>query len=305
MIGANAGRLAPCRLVPLGRRRTRGGGIGLPAGRGRRRVGRMRCDPDGYILAEAGLDRVQPEFDGVPQAAGAMLIEFGPRLHSGYVYGSVVRGNAVPGRSDLDLLVVLRSPVTSADRVLGARVTRLLGERFPVLDGVGVAWTHVDQVLAPRERHGLQVFLRELSVCVCGEDLRPRLPPTRPGPQVAAGFHADTPVVLALARKELAGSTDPQVLRRACRVASRRMVQAAFAVLMARDGVWATVLEEQAAMVGAAFPEWGRAVRSAAEQGRLPVADPLVVGELLATLGRWVEESLEPLLAATPGGSTG
>lgn len=73
--------------------------------------------------------------------------------------------------------------------------------------------------------------------------------------------------------------------------ATRRMVQAGFAVAMARDGVWATVLEEQAAAVGAAFPEWATAARQAAEQGRRPVADPDTVVELLDTFGRWVEEA--------------
>jgi hypothetical protein len=261
----------------------------------------MRLDPDGYIIPEADLDKVQPEFHGVPQAAGGLLERFGSRLHSGYAYGSVVRGNAVPGRSDLDLVAVLRAPATRADRAMAVRVAAVLRERFPVLADVGVGCTHVDEVLSTEERYGLQVFLRELSVCVCGEDLRPRLPPTRPGPAVAAGFHRDTPAVLARARAALGSATDPQALGRACRVASRRMVQAAFAVVMARDGVWATVLEEQAAAVGTAFPQWAQAARRAAEQGRQQVADPHVVGELLATFGHWVEEALDPLLTGQQG----
>jgi hypothetical protein len=255
---------------------------------------RARLDPDGYIIPEADLDKVQPEYLGVPQAAGEMLLEgFGPRLHSGYVYGSVVRGNAVPRRSDLDLVAVLRGPPTGADRAAAVGVAAVMRERYPVLADVGVGLTHVDEVLAAEERYGGQVFLRELSVCICGKDLRPGLPRTRPGPAVAAGFHRDTPEVLARARAELGGASDPEVLRRACRVASRRMVQAAFAVVMARDGVWATVLEEQAAAVGEAFPEWAEAARRAAEQGRRPVADVRVVADLLETFGRWAEHALE------------
>lgn len=258
----------------------------------------MRLDPDGYIIPEADLDKVQPEYGGVPEAAAQVLVErLGSRLHSGYVYGSVVRGNAVPGRSDLDLLVVLLTPATAVDLAAVAGVAATLRERFPVLADVGVACTHLGEVLSAGERYGLQVFLRELSVCVCGEDLRPRLPRTRPGAAVAAGFHGDTPAALARARAVLGSATDPDARQRACRVASRRMVQAAFAVVMARDGVWATVLEEQAAIVGDAFPQWARAVRCAAEQGRQPHADANVVGELLATFGRWVEEALAPLLA--------
>jgi uncharacterized protein len=82
-------------------------------------------------------------------------------------------------------------------------------------------------------------------------------------------------------------------MRRVCRMASKKMVQVAFAVVMAREGVWATVLEEQAAAVGAAFPQWAEPARRAAEQGRRPVAEAGVVRELLGSFGRWAEDELD------------
>jgi hypothetical protein len=124
----------------------------------------------------------------------------------------------------------------------------------------------------------LQVLLRELAVCIWGQDLRPGLPPTKPSAAVAAGFHDDTHAVFALARETLGTSTDAEVIRGVCRIASRRMVQLAFAVVMAREGVWATVLEEQAAAVGAAFPRWAEAARRAAEQGGGPWPMPVSSG---------------------------
>jgi hypothetical protein len=105
------------------------------------------------------------------------------------------------------------------------------------LVSAGVGLTHLQEVRSPARRYGLQVFLRELAVCILGEDLRPGLPRTRPSAAVAAGFHADTHAVLARAREVLATSTDPEAVRRACRMASKRMVQVAFAVVMAREGV--------------------------------------------------------------------
>src|SRR5215207_10338035 len=67
-----------------------------------------RLDPEGYIRPEADLANVQPEYQGLPDAtAGLLAEEFGSRLHSAYLYGSVVRGNAVPGRSDIDVIAVL------------------------------------------------------------------------------------------------------------------------------------------------------------------------------------------------------
>jgi uncharacterized protein len=253
-----------------------------------------RLDPEGYIRPEADLANVQPEYQGLPDAAADLLAkEFGSQLHSAYLYGSVVRGNAVPGRSDLDLLVVLLAAPVDEDRVRAGRAERALVDRFPVLFSAGVGLTHLQEIRSPAQRYGLQVFLRELAVCIYGEDLRPGLPRTKPSAAVAAGFHDDTHAVLARARQTLGTSTDPEVIRRVCRMASKRMVQAAFAVVMAREGVWATVLEEQAAAVGVAFPQWGEAARRAAEQGRRPVADTTVVRELLDGFGRWAEDALD------------
>ena len=134
-------------------------------------------------------------------------------------------------------------------------------------------------------------------MCICGTDLRPGLPRTKPSAAVAAGFHDDTHAVLARARQTLGTSTDPKVIGGVCRMASRRMVQVAFAVVLAREAVWATVLEEQAAAVGAAFPRWAEAARRAAEQGRRPVADAGVVRELLDSFGRWAEDALDQALS--------
>jgi hypothetical protein len=268
-------------------------------GENRGMEGDRRLDAEGYILPEADLAKVPPAYRGVPQAAAELLgRELGSRLHSGYLYGSVVRGNAVPGRSDLDLVAVLLTPPEAADRLAAGRVEQGLVARFPFLPTAGVALTHLQEVRSARERYGLQVFLRELSVCVYGEDLRPALPRTRPSAAVAVAFHEDTPLVLARARETLRARTDPEAVRRASRIAARRMVQGGFAVVMARDGVWATVLEEQAAAVGAAFPRWAAAAGQAAEQGRRPVADPDAVAALLETFGRWVEEALARV--ATP-----
>ena len=85
-------------------------------------------------------------------------------------------------------------------------------------------------------------------------------------------------------------------------MASRRMVQVAFAVAMARKGVWATVLEEQAAAVGTVFPQWTEAARRSAEQGRRPVAEAGVVLGLLDTFGRWAEDALDQVAPSAING---
>jgi uncharacterized protein len=99
-----------------------------------------RLDPEGYIRPEADLANVQPQYQGLPDAAADLLAsEFGSRLHSAYLYGSVVRGNAVPGRSDVDLLAVLLAAPAGEDRGRADRVERALVGRFPCCSAPGSA----------------------------------------------------------------------------------------------------------------------------------------------------------------------
>jgi len=73
-------------------------------------------------------------------------------------FDNVARGNAVPGRSDLDLIAVLLAAPTDEDRARADRLERALVERFPVLFSAGVGLTHLQEVRSPAQRYGLQVF---------------------------------------------------------------------------------------------------------------------------------------------------
>lgn len=74
-------------------------------------------DAQGYIEREGSLGRVPHAFRPVVAAARDRLIDlYGGRLNSAYLYGSIPRGTARVGRSDLDLLVVTRQEPTEEDR---------------------------------------------------------------------------------------------------------------------------------------------------------------------------------------------
>lgn len=103
-------------------------------------------DRDGCFLREEALDRVSAPFAPVVAELEARLGDhFVPaRLHSSYLYGSVPRGTAVPGVSDLDVLLALRDTPTEADRAAARSVEDRLDAAFPQVNGVGIlcsAWT--------------------------------------------------------------------------------------------------------------------------------------------------------------------
>ena len=80
----------------------------------------MSCkgvDKDGYIINMISVDNVSQRFKSVLEESIACLVkELGNNLHSIYLYGSVGRGTAVFGQSDLDLSVITYSDLSDSTK---------------------------------------------------------------------------------------------------------------------------------------------------------------------------------------------
>jgi hypothetical protein len=88
-------------------------------------------DPDGFLAREGAIERVPAPFVPlVDDVRRRVAKTFGPRLHSAYLYGSLPRGTARPGRSDLDLLIALHpdGPI-AADRASSGLPEPVHGDR--------------------------------------------------------------------------------------------------------------------------------------------------------------------------------
>lgn len=122
-------------------------------------------DRDGTIAREGALDRVPAPFIPVVGAARAHIAEsFGSaRLHSAYLYGSIPRGTATPGVSDLDLQLALHDEPTETDRSDAKAIEATLHHAFPQIDGVGILLTSTHVLLSDVERYDAGFFI----ACLC------------------------------------------------------------------------------------------------------------------------------------------
>ena len=69
-------------------------------------------DKDGFIQNLYSPKNIAPEFQGVVNAViDSLLSELPNQIDGIYLYGSVPRGTAIVGCSDLDVSVVLATPV--------------------------------------------------------------------------------------------------------------------------------------------------------------------------------------------------
>ncbi|MFE7653537.1 nucleotidyltransferase domain-containing protein [Streptomyces bottropensis] len=268
-------------------------------------TGRARgLDSQGYIEREGALARVGEDFRPVVVAARERVAQlFEGRLDSAYLYGSIPRGRARPGRSDLDLLLVLRGEPAEADRAAARSLDEALDARFPQIDGAGTLLVCRAQVLSDLERYDLGWFLACLCTPLLGEDLARELPRYRPDSLLARETNGDLALHLPRWRARLAAADD-DARRRLVRGWSRRLVRTGFTLVMPQWNGWTSDLREMAQAFGEYYPERAAQMRAAAVAGYEPDADVGVLRSYLDDLGPWLAQEyarVHGLKAPRPG----
>lgn len=253
---------------------------------------RPGLDAQGFIAREGSLARVPHAFRPVVAAARDRLPRaFGPRLHSAYLYGSIPRGTARVGRSDLDLLVALREEPTDADREAARTLGEAVDKEFPQVDGVGTLLFGRARLLSELERYDLGWFVACLCTPLLGEDLAERLPRYRPDSLLARETNGDLALFLPRWRERISGAEDSDEARRPLvRFMSRHLVRTAFTLVMPRWNGWTSDLREMAEAFAAYYPRRAAQLRAAAVRGYDPCGYPDVLRSYVDDLGPWLAE---------------
>jgi hypothetical protein len=239
-----------------------------------------------HLEREGSLDRVQPEFRPVVAAARREIPRRFPpgRLHSAYVYGSIPRGAARPGRSDLDLMLALRQEPTPADREAARELEDVLDAAHPQIDGAGVLLFGVATLLSDLERYDLGWFTACLCTPLLGPDLGAELPRYRPTSLLARETNGDLHLVLPRWEERLRAGVTTALARDV----GRRLTRTGMTLVLPRHGRWTSDLLSQAAIFGDYYPDRARLMARAAALGLDPVPDRAEVSVLLRDLAPWL-----------------
>ncbi|MPY61792.1 nucleotidyltransferase domain-containing protein, partial [Streptomyces spongiae] len=261
--------------------------------------GRRGLDSQGCIEREGSLGRIAHAFRPVVATARDRILDvFGARLHSAYLYGSIPRGTARVGRSDLDLLLALHQEPTDADRAEARALDEALDKEFPQINGSGTLLSSRTRLLSDLERYDGGWFVACLCTPLLGEDLAEFLPRYRPDSLLARETNGDLALHLERWRRrveEVTGgasgdaATD-DALRSLVRGASRHLVRTGFTLVMPRWNGWTSDLHEMAEVFGSYYPERAGQMRSAADAAYEPSPDPAVLRSYVDDVGPWLAE---------------
>ena len=136
----------------------------------------LSTDKDGYLIPDVSLDKIVPPWDeAVNFIKEAYIKHLGECLHSVYIRGSIARGLAVEGISDLDSFAILRGnpPKKKNELDWTKKVSEQYMERFPFSARPEIWFNREAAFLKNLKGYW---WLKLGAVCIHGENLIPCIP---------------------------------------------------------------------------------------------------------------------------------
>lgn len=147
--------------------------------------GYLEVDEQGYLKKAADVSRIQePWLTPVEAVRQAYLDRYGNTLHSIYIRGSVAKGRAIEGVSDIDSLAVFREDrFDEPDGAWERDVEEDIEARFPNVGGAELICVPMERATT---RDNIYAFtIKVEAACIYGEDLASQMHGYKPGPDMA------------------------------------------------------------------------------------------------------------------------
>lgn len=215
-----------------------------------KRPTRLGTDDAGYVINQTSIRHIQPEFETVLFKAIELVKEAcDEQLHSIYLYGSIGRGTAVSGQSDLDLTVLVYEDVDATELV--EQTEQLLTEHPEVIK-IDYDIGRLDVALDPANRFEWGFWLRHLCTCVDGEDVSTRFPRMKPDDRVSEALNQDLVSSIEAAKSKLFRGQMSHLEKRSI---VKRVIRGWYLTINVKDESFATTVEACLAILQLYFPE--------------------------------------------------
>jgi predicted nucleotidyltransferase len=244
-------------------------------------------DPNGFIVSDVSTDKIDNVYvPCIRESVESLRNLFHQQLHSVYVYGSVPRGEAVAFKSDLDLIALFDGKLSSVKLDELKKLAGELSHKYrSLVRDVGIAVAYYDYTLDPSNYYE-NAFLKELCVCVYGEDLGERFGPYKLTPEIAIRFNGDICEALTrtLNRLETASNEDFKTFSQGF---ARKLIRTYYSMVMVRSQIWSTRLHEQSEVFIHHFPDKESIIRTLLNWIDEPPTEREAVYELFKREGEW------------------
>ncbi|NBF10844.1 nucleotidyltransferase domain-containing protein [Pseudomonas sp. Fl4BN1] len=251
-------------------------------------------DADGLITLPAE-PPLQPEYRALlDELRAALTAPASPPLHSLYLYGSVARGTATLGASDLDLCLVLQDPADTAQLLHLENLRQTLQARHPLVSKIDFDIGHLEQVLAAQNLDSWGYWLKHHCRCLWGEDLRLRFAPFRPSRRIALAVNGDFFAVLNDYAADIERERQPAQILRLQRQASRKLIRASNLLRAEHEPSWPHSLDEHVRLLLQRNPEMTGPIDELRQTAEATTPADAGFSDRLRQMAQWMNQELTP-----------
>lgn len=245
----------------------------------------LETDANGYIVKTASIDKIQPEWrPAVDAAVEAYKHNLGDILHSVYVRGSVAKGEAIEGVSDIDTMALVTVSRDRVDTDWEKKFRSDFAEHFPFVNGVEILIKPVDRLGG-----GDKILITTQTVCLYGEDIAPQLPPLKPGrDMVMHAFTIEQEINQTIAF--LQSADNPERITQKCTWIMKRMVRTGCELVMERSRKYTRDLYPCYELFTQYYPKQSDGMYRVLELAIYPTTDNQEIVGVLESFGGWIAQ---------------
>jgi len=248
----------------------------------------LSTDEHGNLISDASVGKIVPPWrDAVDYARQLEVRHLGDRLHSLYLRGSVPRGVALPGLSDLDLFAVLFDDVP---RTSQPQFGEFLN-RFPFVAGIESSHITLANVQGPFDYY--RFVMKVSAVCIHGEDLLPQIQPYTTDAPIAQEWFRIFPHLVDQFVADLKVSGSDETSKRLCHDMMKAFLRAGMLLVMKRRGAYTRDLYPSYQCFSMFYPEQEPAMRHCLELAVNPVSDRHMLLLFVTSLAEWMMGATE------------
>lgn len=254
----------------------------------------LKIDEKGFLISECDPGHLQEPWRGAcEEMVGLYQENLGAALHSVYVRGSLPRGRALEGISDVDSFAVVREPISEGDFSWTQQARRELLKRYPFVADFEFHWVPLQPLLTAPGLYSYRFIIKVLSLCLWGKDLKSEIRPFKPDMRLALAFYGNIREVLGEAKAFLKQGPDPKSTQACCTWTMKRLIRTGFALHIAEEKTFTRDLYPAYEIFAQHHPDQAKKMEQALNWAINPEGDPNKVLEFLEGFGAWLVEKAE------------
>jgi len=251
----------------------------------------LEKDAEGFLVSDADVGKIRwPWTASLEFARDIEVARLGERLHSLYLRGSVTRGTALEGRSDLDLFAVLHDAENDgAPEPWRPEQLAEFHARFPFVTSLETS--HISLAAVHGPFHYYRFMMKVSAVCVHGEDLIPHIPRHKADAPIAEEWFRVFPHIVDKFVEDLHASDGQEKNKQLCHDMMKALLRTGMLLVMRRYNGYSRDLYPSCMCFSRYYPDRAPAMRRCLELAVNPTGDSGALLPFVTDFAEWMREA--------------